>query len=120
MGVVYRPEWLREMGVRNKEGTGIDGLQFDQVANRRLSAHIVIPCVRCDWLSVDCTHKFLAGTQDEYIKHTAGRVKRQRRLYSHGLSILPFDMTFSQSCSVLPFLAIFWNSNVVKWLFLSF
>ena len=40
--------------------------------------------------------------------------ERQRRLYSQGLRIFPFDMTFSQPCSVLPFLAIFWNSNVVK------
>jgi len=62
-------------------------------------------------------------TKVRYVKHPAtvgGGGKRQRRLYSHGLRIFPFDMTFSQSCSVLPFLATFWNSNVMKCVLRSF
>ena len=113
------------MGVRNKEGHRNGRIVIRSSGRgRRSTVPISVVLERCDWLPMDCTHNFLASIQDEYIKYTAtlfvGRDKRQRRLYSQGLRIFPFDMTFSQSCSVLPFLACFWNSNVIKWVLLSF
>ena len=68
---VRRPKGFQvwEMGVRNKgdpEWANCNSIeQTAEVDARALIS--VIPWERSDWLRVDHEHKFLAGTQGEYI-----------------------------------------------------